>query len=419
MKYMNLLVAFLMLTTVESIAQNYFPGRTGDKFQVESYMKNSNSLGFKEENYIYPNFSISDSLLFDNVMYYNYDGKYYSYDSLNQKLNIYINGKVHLAVDFNQPANAAQVLYFGGDHMNWKSYGVSIKNILGKDRLVYKMTKDSSYLGGPSNRFMEWIVEFVDGIGLYSYYYHVWDMWSSWDEYKTNSEKIVFAKVGASGINYYNQWISLTEPAKDKKLNEFGYILGVNVENPFPNLISKFYVEYNIYRNGTLNALKTFNIDRSTSVAFINPQSGDLAVGDSIAFRCILQDTSIFNNMTTCPETGYYTYKILSNISSVEGSENDRVSEYQLGQNYPNPFNPTTMIHYSVVNSGNVILKVYDVLGNEVATLVNEEKQPGSYEVEFQSVRLRRSNQQLASGIFFYQLRAGDFVQTKKMVLLR
>ena len=120
--------------------------------------------------------------------------------------------------------------------------------------------------------------------------------------------------------------------------------------------------------------------------------------------------------MTTCPETGYYTYKILSNVSSVEGSEGERVDEYQLEQNYPNPFNPTTMIQYSVVNTGNVSLKVYDVLGNEVATLVNEEKQPGNYEVEFQSTV---SNQQLASGIYFYQLRAGEFVQTKKMLLLR
>jgi len=89
---------------------------------------------------------------------------------------------------------------------------------------------------------------------------------------------------------------------------------------------------------------------------------------------------------------------------------------YNMVQNYPNPFNPTTIIKYDIVKRGNVSLKIYDVLGNEVATLVNEEKQPGNYEVEFQSTV---SNQQLASGIYFYQLRAGEFVQTKKMILLR
>ncbi len=416
MKFTNLLCALLILTSVTILAQNYFPAKIGDKFQEEHYKKNSFSIGGGWEEYTYPNFDIKDTLMFENVTYYNYNNRYYSYDSLNQRLNIYLDGKVHLAVDFNQPVNAGQVLYFGGDHMSWKSSGVSVKNILGKDRLVYKMTKDSSYFGGPSNRFMEWVVEFVDGIGIYSYYYHVWDMWSSWDEYLTISNKIVFAKVGTSAINFYNQKISLTDPVKDKKLSEFGCILGVDVENPFPSLISKFYVEYNIYRSGLLNATKIYNIDKSTKLAFINPQPGDLSVGDSIAFRCVLRDTSIFNNITTCPDTGYYTYKILSNVSSVEGSEGERVSEYQLGQNYPNPFNPTTIIKYSVVKSGNVSLKIYDVLGNEVATLVNEEKQPGNYKVEFQSTV---SNQQLASGIYFYQLRTGDFVQTKKMILLR
>ncbi|PIS44547.1 MAG: hypothetical protein COT22_09900, partial [Ignavibacteria bacterium CG08_land_8_20_14_0_20_37_9] len=85
-------------------------------------------------------------------------------------------------------------------------------------------------------------------------------------------------------------------------------------------------------------------------------------------------------------------------------------------QNYPNPFNPKTIISYSIPEQSNVTIIIYDALGREVANLVNEEKQPGSYEVEFESAV---GNQQLASGIYFYQLRAGEFIQTKKMVLLR
>jgi hypothetical protein len=83
-----------------------------------------------------------------------------------------------------------------------------------------------------------------------------------------------------------------------------------------------------------------------------------------------------------------------------------------LYQNYPNPFNPNTVISYQLPVTGNVTLKVYDILGNEVATLVNEEKQPGVYEVEFDS-------EGLSSGIYFYQLRTGNFTQVKKMILLR
>ena len=86
--------------------------------------------------------------------------------------------------------------------------------------------------------------------------------------------------------------------------------------------------------------------------------------------------------------------------------------EFVLEQNYPNPFNPNTVISYRLPVNSNVTLKVYDILGNEVVILVNEEKQPGVYEVEFDA-----SN--LSSGIYFYQLKADGFVQTRKMILLR
>jgi len=90
--------------------------------------------------------------------------------------------------------------------------------------------------------------------------------------------------------------------------------------------------------------------------------------------------------------------------------------EFKLEQNYPNPFNPSTRIHYQVSSISQVTLKVFDVLGNEIATLVNEEKPAGSYEVEFQSTVI---NRQLASGIYFYQLKADEFIQTKKMLMIK
>ena len=88
------------------------------------------------------------------------------------------------------------------------------------------------------------------------------------------------------------------------------------------------------------------------------------------------------------------------------------ISEFELSQNYPNPFNPSTSIQYAVSSPQFVSLKVYDVLGNEIATLVNEEKAAGTYEVDFYGTVL-------PSGIYFYKLQAGSFAETKKMVLLR
>ncbi len=102
-------------------------------------------------------------------------------------------------------------------------------------------------------------------------------------------------------------------------------------------------------------------------------------------------------------------------ITDVE-DEKQIPSEFALEQNYPNPFNPSTRIQYQVPNISQVTLKVFDVLGNEVATLVNEEKTAGSYEVEFQS---SVGSHQLASGIYYYQLRADSFLKIRKMILIK
>jgi hypothetical protein len=97
-------------------------------------------------------------------------------------------------------------------------------------------------------------------------------------------------------------------------------------------------------------------------------------------------------------------------------------TQYALNQNYPNPFNPSTTISYQLPISGQVILKVFDVLGNEVATLVNEEKPAGNFEIEFSLKSGTGSSgnaYSLSSGIYFYKLQAGSFVAAKKMQLLK
>ena len=85
---------------------------------------------------------------------------------------------------------------------------------------------------------------------------------------------------------------------------------------------------------------------------------------------------------------------------------------YELCQNFPNPFNPSTTIKYSLPKASKVKLALFNLLGEEVATLVNEEKVAGKYEVEF-------SASKLPSGVYFYQLKAGEFIAVKKMILLK
>lgn len=105
-------------------------------------------------------------------------------------------------------------------------------------------------------------------------------------------------------------------------------------------------------------------------------------------------------------------YQITLDPVSVEQINSEIPNNFNLAQNYPNPFNPSTIISWQSPVAGHQTLKVYDVLGNEVATLVDEFRNAGTYEVIFDASLL-------ASGIYFYRLQAGSFVETKKMILIR
>ncbi|MDZ7625231.1 MAG: T9SS type A sorting domain-containing protein [Ignavibacteriaceae bacterium] len=114
-------------------------------------------------------------------------------------------------------------------------------------------------------------------------------------------------------------------------------------------------------------------------------------------------------------QPGIYNYRLnqidFDGTQEVVGELTINISlpeQFTLEQNYPNPFNPSTTIRYSIPSSEFVTLKVYDVLGNEVATLVNEEKPAGSYEMNFNAAGL-------SSGIYFYALQAGSYTQTGKI----
>jgi predicted GH43/DUF377 family glycosyl hydrolase len=103
-------------------------------------------------------------------------------------------------------------------------------------------------------------------------------------------------------------------------------------------------------------------------------------------------------------------------VSSVE-QETTLPTEFSLEQNFPNPFNPSTKISWQSPVGSHQTLKVFDVLGNEIATLVDEYKPAGRYEVEFNSHSGKVRN--LSSGVYFYRLQVGSFIETKKLLLLK
>lgn len=138
-----------------------------------------------------------------------------------------------------------------------------------------------------------------------------------------------------------------------------------------------------------------------------NPDiNGDSGPDSLILLASILPDV----NEDGIPDPTIY-------ISSTQESRTGQIPDsYRLLQNYPNPFNPSTIINYQIPDDGYITIKVFDILGNEIVTLVNEWQIAGNYSITFDMVR---SSKPLASGVYFYQLRAGSFIDTKKMMVIK
>lgn len=159
----------------------------------------------------------------------------------------------------------------------------------------------------------------------------------------------------------------------------------------------------NLYFMTWVGVIATHN----SQLAYLTTTEDRAAITDYYIF--LLGNDSLRYSKWNAGSTFYpFTW---TDYTSVENNY-EPVQSFVLSQNYPNPFNPTTKIGYEIPERSFVTIKVYDVLGKEIATLVNEEKLNGSYEVEFKS-------NGLASGIYYYRIKAGNYSQTKKMILLK
>ena len=175
----------------------------------------------------------------------------------------------------------------------------------------------------------------------------------------------------------------------------------------------------------TAEVLNNFQV-RITVAGTSSKVGGELvdAAGNVVS---AINSTSSNPFTLTAPSAGTYTvnagYKNptkkwgnTSAVINVTGIDEDLIGltpeTFQLYSNYPNPFNPSTKIRYAIAKSAFTTLKVYSLLGQEIATLINEEKAPGVYEVNFDGLSL-------TSGTYLYKLQAGEFSETRKMILLK
>jgi hypothetical protein len=179
------------------------------------------------------------------------------------------------------------------------------------------------------------------------------------------------------------------------------------VWGPYPS--SSITVQaYKVYRkvgSGNFNLIHTNNESQFeyTDTDYYIPTSGGSQLQYYIKALFVTEELSQPTNTVTT--NGIITLKEISGANAF-------VYKNILNPNYPNPFNPTTKISYSIKEEGLVMLKVYDILGKEIATLINENKPAGNYDAEFNA-------SQLPSGMYIYKLQAGSFVQTRKMLMMK
>lgn len=189
--------------------------------------------------------------------------------------------------------------------------------------------------------------------------------------------------------------------------NSFGYLFsGFNPERndavyPYEGIIDEFRI-WDIARTES-------EIQSTMEQTLIGNEAGLVAYWKfDEGSGTVTNDATANNNPGTISGATW----VVSNITDVEQTTGSLPANYSLEQNYPNPFNPSTKIKYSIPFAEIVTLKVYDLLGQAVATLVNEYKPAGNYDVDFTADKL-------SSGTYIYEIRAGDFVETNKMILLK
>lgn len=233
-------------------------------------------------------------------------------------------------------------------------------------------------------------------------------------EVKPNGEVALFLTIPDTMYNYRGfkfPWKTNLFVGNPESL-VFGYVpLGDSLELPLEIINNS---DKQIEINSTYNRDSVYTIEASLPISFA-PFDKDTIL---VKFKPI-SEGDYFDDLHLRWDTdGQRIAQVVPLIGSTDPNftaVNETVvkpKEYNLSQNYPNPFNPTTQINYSVPKTSLVTIKVYDILGKEVATLVNKEKTAGNYPVQFNATSL-------SSGVYFYRLQAGDYIETKKMILLK
>jgi len=199
-------------------------------------------------------------------------------------------------------------------------------------------------------------------------------------------------------------------------LDACGKVSGV-IKDSVGNIIRKAKIVYSYYGNSAYIEVYGFVYPDSLGQFSFNILSGNHTIFIDTTYKSftLFSDVLKWMSFNVKPDSVTNINIILPLSVSVERNPGQNIF-FNLSQNYPNPFNPSTKINFTIPEYSFVSLKVFDLLGREIAVLVNEEKKPGNYEVSFS---IEDVNKNLSSGLYFYALHAGKYFSTRKMIIIK
>lgn len=401
------------------VGNNYLPLNIGNRWQFIG-KGTSSYQGNLYYGYWLAEIEVTDDSLINGTKYYKYLNDWVRYSEEDKKIYVWYDevDKSHIDLTlipetsflqfplpyhnnsiFNNHQNRIATFKHGysapfGTEINYKGYGF-----------------DTSYIG---------IVEYEacrysENIGPYYYLYS--------NQNLAREHTIIMALINDSLgnlIEFSNNYRPHITAIPLTAVNTNNFIMTVLVEHSYSrirwdfNFIDSVHMESYYQKNDSI--IYNENV-MATSVPFTaNYQvyallDTNLLIDDfEFRFRIVAKDKGIIPGISYSPDSGYY--KCIWDFGTNVNEEESIISNYSLYQNYPNPFNPATTLRFQIPFAGDVTLKVYDILGREVAVLVDEFKPMGVYQVDFTA-------ENLSSGIYYYQLTANNFITTKKMVLIR
>lgn len=388
---------------------NYVQLNVGNKFLYEKITTNNNG----EKQFEYDLREITGSSLFYGKEYYMFknDPAYKSYDPERKRLYLCNYSKEVIGMDF---------MFLTGRER-------SLDKLDGTSRYIKILSDTTSYYG--SNKFLKGYKTigaldpdetelYAKGIGLY------YELKENQTDSLIVEYKLIESKHFDESINdfivYQHDYTPVVNSVTHQLFDYDSLKIKISAthkldenENDIPreSFLKDIRIIYHYKKDGVTTEEDTIRtseivINQDTDIKLMF-DSLKVAEGYNFYYYVDVWDKSINSHVKRFPEEGYMSVI----LTGIDGNGLTNI-DYSLEYNYPNPFNPSTTISYSIKEAGSVLLEVYDILGARVATLVNEEKSPGKYEVKFNASGF-------SSGMYFYKITSGEFTEVKKMILMK